>query len=183
MRTHQIITLFILKERLFSESTESTESMLSVYKYISRPWRRLQESLMVNLIQLYALQELYSATYGDTYPYYFNRTIESNTLVINPLRYQHYSPTKVSGKVAAETGGFRRRFRPPFSQDAKPSRPPASTTLGKPDPPHARAVSTLQGAVSRLQGRFQIPRSFPDSRAVSRLQGWVPDSTGQAQAH
>jgi hypothetical protein len=31
----------------------------------------------------------------------------------------NYTPTQVSGKMAAETGGFRRRFKPPFSQDAK----------------------------------------------------------------
>jgi hypothetical protein len=34
-----------------------------------------------------------------------------------------YRTTQVSGKIAAETGGFRRRFKPPFSQDAKPSHP------------------------------------------------------------
>src|SRR2546423_1268300 len=34
-----------------------------------------------------------------------------------------YSPTQVSGKMAAETGGFRRRFKPPFSQNAKPRHP------------------------------------------------------------
>jgi hypothetical protein len=32
-----------------------------------------------------------------------------------------YNSTQVSGKIAAETGGFRRRFKPPFSLDAKPS--------------------------------------------------------------
>jgi hypothetical protein len=37
----------------------------------------------------------------------------------------------ITGKIAAETGGFRRRFKPPFSQDAEPSHP----ALGKPEPP------------------------------------------------
>jgi hypothetical protein len=34
-----------------------------------------------------------------------------------------YTSTQVSEKMAAETGDFRRRFKPPVSQDAKPSHP------------------------------------------------------------
>ena len=33
-------------------------------------------------------------------------------------KYGNYRATQVSGKIAAETGGFRRRFKPPFPQDA-----------------------------------------------------------------
>jgi hypothetical protein len=42
-----------------------------------------------------------------------------------PLRIhiRLYSTTQVSRKIATETGGFRRRFKPPFSQDSKPSHP------------------------------------------------------------
>jgi hypothetical protein len=38
-----------------------------------------------------------------------------------------YSPTQVSGKIAAETGTLQRRFKPPFSQDAKPTHPASIT--------------------------------------------------------
>ena len=60
---------------------------------------------------------------------------------------QVYSSTQVSGKIVAETGGFQRRFKPPFSQDAKPSHP-ASTALGKPNPP-----TLLRAGMGEL-GRF-----------------------------
>jgi hypothetical protein len=39
------------------------------------------------------------------------------------LDFGIYIPTQVSGEIAAETGGFRRRFKPLFPQDAKPNRP------------------------------------------------------------
>src|SRR5271170_914813 len=38
-------------------------------------------------------------------------------------RQRLYTTTQVSGKNSSRTGGFRRRFKPPVSQNAKPNRP------------------------------------------------------------